>query len=92
MIEALAGAVHRANERLSELVEEDPEREGMGSTVTALMFDGQQLGLAHLGDSRAYRMRDGLLYQLSHDHTSCSRWSTRAGSPRRRPSPTRTAI
>jgi protein phosphatase len=69
MIEALAGAVHRANERLSELVEEDPEREGMGSTVTALMFDGSQLGLAHLGDSRAYRMRDGLLYQLSHDHT-----------------------
>ncbi|HET6989550.1 MAG TPA: protein phosphatase 2C domain-containing protein [Kribbella sp.] len=69
MIEALAGAVHRANERLSELVEEDPEREGMGSTVTALMFDGQRLGLAHLGDSRAYRMRDGQLYQLSHDHT-----------------------
>ena len=69
MIEALAGAVHRANERLSELVEEDPEREGMGSTVTALLFDGKQLGLAHLGDSRAYRMRDGHLYQLSHDHT-----------------------
>ncbi|GAA1568425.1 Stp1/IreP family PP2C-type Ser/Thr phosphatase [Kribbella hippodromi] len=69
MIEALAGAVHRANERLSELVEEDPEREGMGSTVTALMFDGKQLGLAHLGDSRAYRMRDGQLFQLSHDHT-----------------------
>jgi protein phosphatase len=69
MIEALAGAVHRANERLSELVEEDPEREGMGSTVTALMFDGKQLGMAHLGDSRAYRMRDGQLYQLSHDHT-----------------------
>ncbi|MEV0793069.1 protein phosphatase 2C domain-containing protein [Kribbella sp. NPDC050459] len=69
MIEALAGAVHRANERLSELVEEDPEREGMGSTVTALMFDGKQLGLAHLGDSRAYRLRDGQLYQLSHDHT-----------------------
>ncbi|TDO54952.1 protein phosphatase [Kribbella sp. VKM Ac-2527] len=69
MIEALAGAVHRANERLSELVEEDPEREGMGSTVTALMFDGVQLGLAHLGDSRAYRMRGGQLQQLSHDHT-----------------------
>ncbi|MEU8226011.1 protein phosphatase 2C domain-containing protein [Kribbella sp. NPDC048915] len=69
MIEALAGAVHRANERLSELVEEDPEREGMGSTVTALMFDGERLGLAHLGDSRAYRLRDGKLYQLSHDHT-----------------------
>lgn len=69
MIEALAGAVHRANERLSEMVEEDPEREGMGSTVTALMFDGQQLALAHLGDSRAYRMRAGQLTQLTHDHT-----------------------
>lgn len=69
MVEALAGAVHRANERLSELVEEDPEREGMGSTVTALLFDGEQFGLAHLGDSRAYRMRDGQLQQLSHDHT-----------------------
>ncbi|MEU0095952.1 protein phosphatase 2C domain-containing protein [Kribbella sp. NPDC006257] len=69
MMEALAGAVHRANEKLSELVEEDPEREGMGSTVTALLFDGEHLGLAHLGDSRAYRLRDGLLYQLSHDHT-----------------------
>ena len=69
MIEALAGAVHRANERLAELVEEDPEREGMGSTVTALMFDGERLALAHLGDSRAYRMRDGQLTQLSHDHT-----------------------
>jgi serine/threonine protein phosphatase PrpC len=69
MMEALAGAVHRANERLAELVEEDPEREGMGSTVTALLFDGQEIGLAHLGDSRAYRMRDGQLYQLSHDHT-----------------------
>lgn len=69
MIEALAGAVHRANERLAELVEEDPDREGMGSTVTALMFDGAQLALAHLGDSRAYRMRNGRLSQLSHDHT-----------------------
>lgn len=69
MIEALAGAVHRANERLAELVEEDPERQGMGSTVTALLFDGEGLALAHLGDSRAYRMRDGTLTQLSHDHT-----------------------
>jgi protein phosphatase len=41
----------------------------MGSTVTALLFDGERLGLAHLGDSRAYRMRDGVLTQLSHDHT-----------------------
>jgi PPM family protein phosphatase len=69
LLELLAGAVHRANERLSELVEQDPEIEGTGSTVTAILFDGERFALAHLGDSRAYRMRDGVLTQLSHDHT-----------------------
>jgi serine/threonine protein phosphatase PrpC len=69
LLELLAGAVHRANERLSELVEQDPEIEGTGSTVTAILFDGEQFAMAHLGDSRAYRMRDGVLTQLSHDHT-----------------------
>ncbi len=60
LIELLAGAVHRANERLSELVEQDPEIEGTGSTVTAILSDGERFALAHLGDSRAYRMRDGV--------------------------------
>src|SRR6266508_47755 len=69
LIELLAGAVHRANERLSELVEQDPDIEGTGSTVTAILSDGERFALAHLGDSRAYRMRDGVLTQLSHDHT-----------------------
>jgi PPM family protein phosphatase len=69
LLELLAGAVHRANERLSELVEQDPEIEGTGSTVTAILFDGEHFAMAHLGDSRAYLMRDGVLRQLSHDHT-----------------------
>jgi PPM family protein phosphatase len=69
LLELLAGAVHRANERLSELVEQDPEIEGTGSTVTAILCDGEQFAMAHLGDSRAYRMRNGVLTQLSHDHT-----------------------
>lgn len=69
LLELLAGAVHRANERLSELVEQDPEIEGTGSTVTAILFDGEHFAMAHLGDSRAYLMRDGKLRQLSHDHT-----------------------
>jgi PPM family protein phosphatase len=69
LLELLAGAVHRANERLSELVEQDPDIEGTGSTVTAILFDGEHFAMAHLGDSRAYLMRDGVLSQLSHDHT-----------------------
>ncbi|MGH3357147.1 MAG: protein phosphatase 2C domain-containing protein [Nocardioidaceae bacterium] len=71
MLEALAGAVHRANDRLGEIIEEDPSVEGMGTTVTAIMFDGDgdTIGLAHIGDSRAYLLRDGLLEQLTQDHT-----------------------
>jgi protein phosphatase len=41
----------------------------MGTTVTGAMFDGGELGLAHIGDSRAYRLRDGELERLTHDHT-----------------------
>jgi PPM family protein phosphatase len=69
MLGALAGAVQRANDRLGEIVEEDPSVEGMGTTVTAVMFDGDTMGLAHIGDSRAYLLRDGKLTQLTQDHT-----------------------
>ena len=41
----------------------------MGTTVTGVMFDGVELGLAHIGDSRAYLYRDGQLERLTHDHT-----------------------
>jgi protein phosphatase len=41
----------------------------MGTTITALLADGPRLGLAHVGDSRAYLFRDGVLSQLSHDHS-----------------------
>ena len=69
MLEALAGAVHRANDRLAELIEEDPAVEGMGTTVTAVLFDGARIGVAHLGDSRGYLWRDGELLRITHDHT-----------------------
>ena len=65
----LAGAIHRANERIAELVEGDPSIDGMGTTLTAALFDGNHLGLAHIGDSRAYLLRDGQLSQLTADHT-----------------------
>lgn len=68
-MEALAGSVHRANDRLAEIIEDDPMVEGMGTTLTALLFDGAGMSLAHIGDSRAYRLREGLLTQLTADHT-----------------------
>jgi serine/threonine protein phosphatase PrpC len=69
LLEALAGAVHRANDRLAELIEEDPAVEGMGTTVSAVLFDGGRIGVAHLGDSRGYLWRDGELLRITHDHT-----------------------
>ncbi len=69
MLEALAGSIHRANVRLGELIDDDARLDGMGTTVTAMLFDGEQVALAHVGDSRAYLLRDGELSQLSHDHT-----------------------
>ena len=69
MLEVLAGAIHEANDKIAELVESDLSLEGMGTTVTGAMFDGAELGLAHIGDSRAYLFRDGHLERLTHDHT-----------------------
>ena len=69
MLEVLALAIDRANDKIAELVESDLSLEGMGTTVTGAMFDGTNLGLAHIGDSRAYLLRDGHLERLTHDHT-----------------------
>jgi serine/threonine protein phosphatase PrpC len=69
LLEALAGAVHRAHDRIAELVEQDPELEGTSTTVTAALFDGAAVGVAHIGDSRGYLLRDGQLSQLTKDHT-----------------------
>ena len=69
LVEALAGAVRAANERIAARIQADPSVEGMGTTVTAVLFDGEQMALAHLGDSRGYRLRDGELAPLTNDHT-----------------------
>jgi serine/threonine protein phosphatase PrpC len=69
MLEVLDRAIHQANDKIAELIESDYSLEGMGTTVTGAMFDGTQLGLAHIGDSRAYLLRDGQLERLTHDHT-----------------------
>jgi PPM family protein phosphatase len=69
MLAALAGALRRANERLAELIDEDASIDGMGTTITAALFDEDRMGLAHLGDSRGYLWRDGKLQQITRDHT-----------------------
>lgn len=65
----LGRGVHDANSRLAALIESDPSVEGMGTTVEAMLFDGDKFAVAHIGDSRSYRLRDGQLTQLSTDHT-----------------------
>ena len=66
---ALIGAVAAAGDDIAELVRSNPEMEGMGTTVCAGLFDGRELDIVHVGDSRAYRLRDGKLKQLTHDHS-----------------------
>lgn len=69
MLESIAGAIDRAGDAISELIDADPSLDGMGSTVCGAMFDGTNLGLANIGDSRAYRYRDGVLSRLTRDHS-----------------------
>ena len=73
MIDALRGAVEAANAQLRDAVEDDPELDGMGTTLTALLFSGSRLGLVHIGDSRAYLLRDGELVQVTRDDTYVQR-------------------
>src|SRR3954453_22579365 len=69
LIAALRDSVLDANERLSAAVARDSQLDGMGTTLTALRFSGAQVGLVHVGDSRAYLLRSGQLSQITHDDT-----------------------
>jgi PPM family protein phosphatase len=69
VLPGLAQAVDDAGDQISVIVADDPELAGMGTTVTALYWQGERISLVHVGDSRAYLLRDGQLTQLSHDHT-----------------------
>jgi PPM family protein phosphatase len=68
-VEALRSAVVSANETVSELADKEPSYRGMGTTLTAALVEGRRLHLAHVGDSRAYLLRDGRFSQLTDDHT-----------------------
>lgn len=68
-IDALDRAVIDANKRLAQIIARDPSVEGMGTTLDAMLWDGEKFAFAHIGDSRVYRLRGGELQQLSTDHT-----------------------
>ncbi len=69
MLDVMSGAVDAANDRIADLIADDVSLDGMGTTVTAALFDGAGLGLVHIGDSRAYLLRDQTLRRLTHDHS-----------------------
>jgi protein phosphatase len=69
MLGALADAVAKANARLHDMSAADPSVEGMGTTLTAMLWSGSRMALCHIGDSRAYMLRDRDFYQITRDHT-----------------------
>ncbi|HEU5418115.1 MAG TPA: PP2C family serine/threonine-protein phosphatase [Streptosporangiaceae bacterium] len=69
LLAALERAVRAADSRLHDMIGANQALAGMGTTLTALLWSGRQLALAHVGDSRAYLLRDGELTQISRDHT-----------------------
>jgi serine/threonine protein phosphatase PrpC len=65
----LRRVVEQANSRIHAIAERDSSRSGMGTTLTAALVEGEEVSLAHVGDSRAYAYREGKLRRLTSDHS-----------------------
>ena len=65
----LRSVAESANRQIHSLSQEDATRSGMGTTLTAALVDGDEIAIGHVGDSRAYRLRDGELALLTSDHS-----------------------
>jgi protein phosphatase len=68
-LDALRHAVEAANQQIREAVDQNPAMEGMGTTLTGVLFGGNKIGMVHIGDSRAYLLRDTELAQITRDDT-----------------------
>jgi serine/threonine protein phosphatase PrpC len=68
LLETLGRAAIAANREIGRRASEDPARLGMGTTLTALLCSGTSAALLHVGDSRAFRLRDGHLRRITEDH------------------------
>jgi PPM family protein phosphatase len=69
LLNALQDAVHEAGAAVRELGASDPGLAEVGTTLTAMLWSGSRLALVHVGDSRVYLLRDGELFQITHDHS-----------------------
>ena len=69
LLETLGLAMAEANREVVRRVAADSSRKGMGTTLTAMLWSGDCAALAHIGDSRAFRLREGRLHQITEDHT-----------------------
>jgi PPM family protein phosphatase len=67
----LRETIEAANHQIHELARSDPSRAGMGTTITAAIVNAasEEVGIGHVGDSRAYRLREGKLERLTRDHS-----------------------
>jgi PPM family protein phosphatase len=68
-LQDMLAALQKANERIEAAIADDDARDGMGTTVTALMLSGDRVAALNVGDSRCYVVRDGELTQLTRDDT-----------------------
>lgn len=69
VLSALGQSIGDVGERIADIIEAEPDLTGMGTTVTGIYWLGSRVAIVHVGDSRAYLLRDGQLSQLTHDHT-----------------------
>jgi len=69
LLTALDDAIVTSAERIGQFIDADPSRAGMGTTVTAVLWRAGRIAVIHVGDSRAYLLREGQLTQITHDHT-----------------------
>lgn len=69
VLDRVSDGIHEAHVAIGNQVDQDPSLNGTSTTATVALFDGTRLALGHVGDSRAYLLRDGELSQLTNDHT-----------------------
>lgn len=69
LLDQLADGVELLSERIGDVIAADPSNQGMGTTVTGLAWQDTRIAVVHVGDSRAYLLRDGVLAQITKDHT-----------------------
>lgn len=69
VLNALSEATNQTHDELAKVIAENPAFLGMGTTITAISWEGDRVAIAHIGDSRAYLLRNGTLTQITKDHT-----------------------